>query len=350
MAASSGYPTTKKSLSKIQGYSEDITQAQSQFNTLQDTGSDRVAIDVTQRAPYSVSIGNVVEAGSTKRLIKCTGINAKKGDLIKFTSGVMSSIDAPVLSAPDANTIILGTELDLAPVAGVTFELCRYTFFKVDSNGQIVATSGPTQIKRDGIDTYVSEDTTDSANRPMPIGLMVKDEAGLWKPVVLDQTAPYANRPIPVAITDITGGAVVTVTAGDINVGIKHNGADPSSVRIGDGTALVGVTLSNELKVSDALLLAELQRANARLVSGYCSDMPVSGVALTDLYTGLAKRVRLKQNGGEVLKIYVNGVNIGALEAGGEMTFDVTMDLITDKISIMGTQVATTNISINIFN
>ena len=350
MAASSGYPTTKKSLGRVQGYPEDSTQVQSQFNTHQDTGSDRVALDVTQRAPYTISIGNVVEAGSTKRLIKCTGINARKGDLIKFTSGAMAVIDAPVLNAPDANTIILATELDSAPVAGVTFELCRYTFFKVDSNGQIVATSGPNQFKRDGIDTFVAEDTTDVANRPMPMGLMIKDESGNWMPVVLDQTAPYANRPIPVALTDITGSAVVNVTASDLNVKIVHNGADPSSIRLGDGTTLVAVTLANELKTADASLLAEMQKANAKLVFGYCSDTPVSDVALTDLYTGQAKKVRIVQNGGEVLKIYKNGVNIGALEAGGKIEFFIDMDIITDKISIMGTQVATTNLSVNIFN
>lgn len=350
MSASSGFPTTKKSLSKIPGYSEDQTQSKSQFNTLQDTGSDKVAMDVTQRAPYSVSTGNVVGAGSSKRLILCPGINARKGDLIKFTSGAMIGVDAPVLSVPDANTIILATELDSAPLAGVTFELCRYTFFKVDSDGQIVATSGPIQTRVDGVDGFVNEDTTGAANRPMPTGLMIKDESGKWVPVVLDQTAPYSNRPIPVAITDIAGGAVVTVTAGDINVGIKHNGADPSSVRIGDGTTLAGVTLSNELKVADALLLAEMQKANARLVSGYCSDMPISDVALTDLYTGQAKKVRIVQNGGEILKIYKNGVNIGALEAGGKIEFFIDMDFVTDKISVMGTQVATTNITINIFN
>ena len=78
--------------------------------------------------------------------------------------------------------------------------------------------------------------------------------------------------------------------------------------------------------------------------------MPISDVALTDLYTGQAKKVRIVQNGGEILKIYKNGVNIGALEAGGKIEFFIDMDFVTDKISVMGTQVATTNITINIFN
>ncbi len=350
MAASSGFPTTKKSLGKIAGYPEDSTQVTAQFNTHQYTGSDRVAIDVTQRAPYSVSIGNVVEAGSTKRLIKCTGINAKKGDLIKFTSGAMAIVDAPVLNAPDANTIILGTELDSAPAAGVTFELCRYTFFKVDSNGQIAATSGPTQIKKDGIDTYINEDTTDVANVPMPAGLMVKDESGKWVPVVLDQTAPYANRPIPVAITDITGSAVVTVTAGDINVGIKHDGSDPSSVRIGDGTTLAGVTLANELKTSDASLLAELQKANAALIDGDVADYTFDNVTGQTLYTGVAKKIRIVQNGGELLYIYKNAVKVGAIEAGGKIEFHLPM-IVTDSLVVKSKAgTVTTNICWNIFN
>lgn len=72
--------------------------------------------------------------------------------------------------------------------------------------------------------------------------------------VTLDTVAPYANVPIPVALTDVTGSAIVTITAGDINVGIKHDGTDPSSVRIGDGTTLTGVTTSNELKVKETTI------------------------------------------------------------------------------------------------
>ena len=64
-------------------------------------------------------------------------------------------------------------------------------------------------------------------------------------------TAP-GHIPIPVVITDVNGMAVVNITAGDINVKIVHDGTDPSSIRMGDGTTLVGVTTSNEMKVSDA--------------------------------------------------------------------------------------------------
>lgn len=73
--------------------------------------------------------------------------------------------------------------------------------------------------------------------------------------VTLDTVSPGTapgHIPIPVVITDVNGMAVVNITAGDINVKIVHDGTDPSSIRIGDGTTLVGVTTSNEMKVSDA--------------------------------------------------------------------------------------------------
>lgn len=61
------------------------------------------------------------------------------------------------------------------------------------------------------------------------------------------------------SIQDLGAGAsttntqrVVMSTDSNIDVNIVHNGTDPSSIRIGDGTTLVGVTTSNELKVSQS--------------------------------------------------------------------------------------------------
>ena len=117
---------------------------------------------------------------------------------------------------------------------------------------QVSITPTPIEFNLNGVSTTVAEDTTTPANNhPMPSGLMIKKDDGNYYPVTLDTTNPYQHTPIPVAITDVAGTSNVTINAGDIQVGIKHNGADPSSVRIGDGTTLAGVTLSNELKTSD---------------------------------------------------------------------------------------------------
>ena len=109
----------------------------------------------------------------------------------------------------------------------------------------------PTGFTLNGVNQVVQEDDVLIVNNhPMPSGLMIKNETGQWVPVTLDQTAPYANTPIPVCLTDITGSVVVNVTASGLNVKIVHNGVDPSSIRLGDGITEVGVTLNNQLKVN----------------------------------------------------------------------------------------------------
>lgn len=114
--------------------------------------------------------------------------------------------------------------------------------------------AAPTLIEANSADILMTLQSLDSAISPannMKAQLYVNKD-GVVVPVELDTTAPHANVPIPVVITDINGSSVVNITAGDLNVNIVHDGTDPSSVRIGDGTTLAGVTTSNELKVSDA--------------------------------------------------------------------------------------------------
>jgi len=124
------------------------------------------------------------------------------------------------------------------------------------------------KYKDNSVLTDVSSDSLAPVNNhPLPTGLMIKKDDGNYYPVTLDTTNPYAHTPIPVAITDVTGTANVNITAGDVNVSIKHNGADPSSVRIGDGTTLAGVTGSSELKVSDSSAGTKLDTLHTDLVN-----------------------------------------------------------------------------------
>ena len=82
---------------------------------------------------------------------------------------------------------------------------------------------------------------------------IIKD--GTPTAVTLDTTpTPYANVPIPVTITNIDGTTPISVDInGDLEVNIVHNGTSPSSVRIGDGNNLVGVTAANEMKVTSSI-------------------------------------------------------------------------------------------------
>jgi len=72
---------------------------------------------------------------------------------------------------------------------------------------------------------------------------------GVEQTVLDDTVTPGNNRPLPVKITSATGP--INITAGDLNVQLTDVGVNYDSTRIGDGTTLVGVTTSNEMKVSD---------------------------------------------------------------------------------------------------
>jgi len=324
MTSPKGFPSSKKSMSGIPGYPSEQTTSIAQFNTLQDTGSDRVALDVTQRVAFKYQDDNTVAAGSTKRLIKTTLANtARKGDILKFVSGALKGVDCNILSVPDANTVILAGELDSIPVAGVDIDFFRYTFWTTDENGNlnVVSVPGPTRFIKDAIESVVTEDTVDPTNNnPFPNGLMIMKDDGKWYPVKLDQTNPYSHTPIPVCLTDVLGSSVVNVTASDLNVSIKHNGADPSSVRLGDGTNVAGVTANNELKVKDFNQM--LEPVASDIFAGTIDN--VTGTVINTPAAGKYK-IRLAQNSGADLYLY-NGTKFFALEKGGKAEFFFTFD------------------------
>ena len=76
----------------------------------------------------------------------------------------------------------------------------------------------------------------------------VKD--GVTIPVSEDTITPANNAPLPVKLTSATGP--INITAGDLNVQISHAGVNYDSTRIGDGTYLLGITSSNEAKTYNA--------------------------------------------------------------------------------------------------
>lgn len=324
MTSPKGFPSSKKSMSGIPGYANELTTTTAQFSTLQDTGADRIALDVTQRVAFKYQDDNTVAAGSTKRLIKTTLANtARKGDIIKFVSGTLKGIDCNILSVPDANTVILAGELDSIPSAGDDIDFFRYTFWTTDENGSlnVVSVPGPTRFLKDAIESVVTEDTVDPTNNnPFPSGLMIMKDDGKWYPVKLDQTNPYSHTPIPVCLTDVLGSSVVNVTASDLNVSIKHNGSDPSSVRLGDGTNTVGVTSANELKIKDAT--QALEPISSDIYAGTIDN--VTGANLVTPAAGKYK-IRLVQNSGADLYLY-NGAKFFALEKGGKAEFFFTFD------------------------
>ena len=81
------------------------------------------------------------------------------------------------------------------------------------------AASGPLQFTLDAATVTVTEDTVTPAN----------------------------NIPLPVKIMD---GGEVTLTAANLDVQLEHDGANPDSVQIGDGTEILLITAAGEATVS----------------------------------------------------------------------------------------------------
>ena len=160
-----------------------------------------------------------------------------------------------------ANTIELASKMSVAPSTSDTFNICRQKSVNVDATGNSIVTSTPIKFLLDSVEQEVTEDTGTPSN----------------------------NRPLPVKLTGVTGD--INITANDLNVQTDH--AD-DSVRLGDGTTLTGVTLSNELKTKDTdaetainALLTEMQ-----LKADLSETQPVSAASLP-LPSGASTEVTL---------------------------------------------------------
>lgn len=161
MSAPQGWPSQQKKYGN------------SQFVSVQSTGSTRNALDVVSRGVTQV-VTDVVEAGSTPNIIVATAHSAQHGMLIRFTSGVYSGREFGVYLVT-ANSIQLYADLlvstvPTAPSPGDTFAILRYVTPAFASDGSIVATSGPLQVNVDGSPQTVNYNTgTPASSIPVPV-------------------------------------------------------------------------------------------------------------------------------------------------------------------------------------
>lgn len=256
-----GFKSQKILKSKLKGYTEDQSIDYERYATIQELTGDKHGADVVIHGGFEIDgVLRTVLSGSNIRVLKLTAHGAQKGDFVRFN---LSGIEASILSVPDVDTVILGSELSFDPT-GLDVLICRHITpsYNLDGSLNVLASQGPVQFNKDGSIVEVNEDTvTPANNKALPVELMIQKDDGISYPVKLDTTNPYAHTPIPVTITDVTGTSNVNVnlTGSTLNVSIKHDSADPSSVKVGDGTRTVNTTTNNELKVSDNDLLTELK-------------------------------------------------------------------------------------------
>lgn len=114
---------------------------------------------------------DAAEAASAQRDIKATGHAARKGDVIRVTSGTFSGRESKVRSV-SADNIYLVDDIILADTD--TFDILRHKYPTVDADGNLNTNASltPTPVIYDlnGVDTEVKQDTGTPANsRPLPI-------------------------------------------------------------------------------------------------------------------------------------------------------------------------------------
>lgn len=213
-----GFKSQKILKSKLNGYSEGQSADIEKFVTVQQLTGDKYGLDTVIHGGFQVDgVVRTVESGSNIRVLKITGHNAQKGDFVRFK---LSGIEASILSIPDADTIILGSELSFDPT-GLELLICRHITpsYNPDGSLNVLASQGPVQFNKDGSIVEVNEDSASVAdNKPLPSGLMIKKDDGKYYPVTLDTASSNKNIPIPTVITDLNGNIATVNSNGEIKV------------------------------------------------------------------------------------------------------------------------------------
>jgi hypothetical protein len=126
---------------------------------------------------------------------------------------------------------------------------------------QVYLASQPIMYNKDRVPVQVGTDSvTPNLSKPLPTQLLFKKD-GDWVFANYDTVTPSNSEAIPVNIVTVNGQGISTtvdLTGAQINVQLSHNGTTPDSIRVGDGTNLLGINANNEAKVRDADSIAEL--------------------------------------------------------------------------------------------
>lgn len=264
------------------------------FATVIPVDPNRSAIDIPRFA-FRVDDALVARtAGATTGIDSSSGeklfwVNdpstpARVGDFVRFENGAAAFLEIPIVKV-ETNRFLLSVNSGALPAVGDTFFIMRYATQRVDDTGSqlVVASPGPSQFVLDGVDTEVEQDTVTPANsRPFPVAQLNTDgtvndplkkrvaflKNGSEVVVTEDTVTPSNNIPLPVKLTSVTGD--INITAGDLNVQLSDQGANPDVTRIGDGTNQLGISAANEAKVIAAQLpttLGQTTKANSLSVT-----------------------------------------------------------------------------------
>lgn len=127
------------------------------YATLKKVGEQSVALEVLATLYYQELGTDIVDAYDTttkkQPFITAAGHIARKGDMVRFTSGNSDKTDY-VISSVTTNEILFGEAIpgSLAPVAADTFKILRPTKPLVDASGNLNITA----VEQDVVDTIVN--------------------------------------------------------------------------------------------------------------------------------------------------------------------------------------------------
>lgn len=221
-----GFPTTKKSIANPKEY---LSQAQVEqaYATLQNIGSDRVALDVIPKSVYPLTLAPVVlSTGNTVRVLKFgSAHNARVGDIVRFSSGNLINMEVAVLAVPDSTTILLATELSEAPVDSTdSVEIMRHITLTISSSGELSVALSPLTVVdmldpdgTTGLQLWTTE--TIPANASAPIVAVASTAAIIKKIKVVEDIGEFiglysdpSGSPVLEAVLPLGGGEI------DINI------------------------------------------------------------------------------------------------------------------------------------
>lgn len=256
------------------------------FATVVPTDPNRSALE-TPRFAFRVDSNTVPRtAGASTGSEYVDGVNlfwvhdpstpARVGDIFRAEDGAAAKLEIPIVKV-ETNRFLLAVNSGLLPASGDDFYILRYTTQRVDDTGSqiVVATPGPSQFVLDGAPVGVEQDTVTPSNSiPFPVAHLNLDGTpndplkkqiafirnGSEVVVTEDTGTPANNIPLPVKLTSVTGD--INITAGDLNVQLSDQGANPDVTRIGDGTNQLGISAANEAKVIAAQLPTTLGQTN----------------------------------------------------------------------------------------
>jgi len=235
-----------------------------EYATIQEAPGKRGALDAVIHGSFTVSTAHIIEAGSVKRKIVSAAHGAKKGWIMRPSSGASKGEEIAIVKIVDANTFVIAEEFDLA--LADTFSICRLITPNYTEDGDlnvVVTASGPVQFIKDTVITTVEEDTVVPANNEaLPTKMFIEID-GVVYPVRKDTSVPSNTVSVPVEITGASGP--INITAGDLNVQLSDQGPNADVTRIGNGTNQWGINASNEGLVHDANAVTELGEINTEI-------------------------------------------------------------------------------------